>query len=74
MSLTRQTTEKDSRPGSRLSARTDGAMEKEWPNRPSDRQLQDSKTGSGRAAAPVVEAVHVPAHAWWHQAPRRPSS
>ena len=38
-------------------------MEKDWPKRPSDRQLQEAqKRDSDRAIIPAVEAVHVLAH------------
>ena len=37
-------------------------MEKDWPKRPSDRQLQEAQKDSDRAITPVVEAVCVPAH------------
>ena len=42
MYLTGQTTE-DSRQGSPLSARMGGAMDKDWPKRLSDRQLQETR-------------------------------
>ena len=46
-----------------LSAWTVRAMEKDWPKRPSDRQLlRGLKKDSDRAITPVVEAVRVPAH------------
>ena len=39
------------------------ATEKDWPKRPSDRQLQDArKKDSDRAITPEAEAVRVPAH------------
>ena len=38
-------------------------MEKDWPKRPSDRQLREArKKDSDRAITPVAEVVHVPAH------------
>jgi len=38
-------------------------MEKDWPKRPSDHQLQEAqKKDSDRAITPAAEAVHVPAH------------
>ena len=38
-------------------------MEKDWPKRLSDRQLQEArKKDSDGAITPAVEAVHVPAH------------
>ena len=38
-------------------------MEKDWPKRPSDHQLQEAqKKDSDRAITPVAQAVHVPAH------------
>ena len=41
-------------------------MEKAWPKRPSDHQLQEAqkkkKKDSDVAITPVVEAVHIPAH------------
>ena len=40
--LTPRTTEKDPRQGSPLSAWTGTAMEKDWPKRPSDSQLQEA--------------------------------
>ena len=41
----------------------DGGMEKDWPKRPSGRQLQDTgKKDSARAITPEAEAVHVAAH------------
>ena len=36
-------------------------MEKDWPKRPSDCQLQEAQKDSDRALTPTVEAVHVPA-------------
>ena len=39
-----------------------GAMEKDWPKRPSDRQLQEARKKTDGAITPAVEAVHVPAH------------
>ena len=60
MSPMHQTTE-DPRQGSPLSARMEGDAEKDWPKRPSDRQLQrGSKKDSDRAITPVAEAVRVP--------------
>ena len=61
--LRSRATEKDPRQGICLSAWIGGAMEKDWPKRPSDCQLQEAwKKNSDRAITPVVEAVHVPAH------------
>ena len=37
-------------------------MEKDWPKRPSDCQLQEAQKDYDRALIPAVEAVHVPAH------------
>ena len=42
MCLMHQTTERDPRQGSPLSAWTDRVMEKDWPKRPSNRQLQEA--------------------------------
>ena len=39
-----------------------GAIEKDWPKRPSERQLQEAQEKTDRAITPVVEAVHIPAH------------
>ena len=61
MCLTHQTTEKGARQGSPLRACTGGAMERDWPKRPSDRQLQGQKK-TERAVSPVAEAGHVPTH------------
>ena len=61
--LEHQTTEKDPRQESTLSAWTGRATEKDWPKRPSDHQLQEArKKDSDRAITPTAEAVHVPAH------------
>ena len=63
MCLTRWTTEKNPRQGSPLSDWTGGAMERDWPKRPSDHQLQEAKKkDSERAITPAVEAGRVPAH------------
>ena len=63
MCLTRWTTEKDPRQGSPVSAWMGGAKEKDWPKRPSDHQLQETrKKDSDRAIAAVAEAVYVPKH------------
>ena len=63
MCLTCRTTEKDPRQGSLLSAWTDRAMEKDWPKRPSDHQIQEAgKKDNDRAITPVVEAVRVLVH------------
>ena len=43
MYLMCQTTEKDSRQGNSLSACMGGVMEKDWPKRPSDHQLQEGR-------------------------------
>ena len=37
-------------------------MEKDWPRRPSDRQLQEAQKKTDKAIAPGAEAVCVPAH------------
>ena len=37
-----------------------GAMEKDWPKRPSDRQLQEARKKTDKAITPAVEAVCVP--------------
>ena len=37
-------------------------MEKDWPKRPSDLQLQGAQKKTNRAIASAAEAVHVPAH------------
>ena len=37
-------------------------MEKDWPKRPSDHQLQGAWKKTDRAITPAVEAVHVPEH------------
>ena len=38
-------------------------MEKDWPKRPSDNQVQEArKKDSDRSITPVVESVCVPAH------------
>ena len=63
MCLRHPTTKKDPRQGSLLSAWTGRTMEKDWPKRPSDRQLQEAqKKDSDRAINPAVEAVCDPAH------------
>ena len=49
MCLMHQTTEKDRRQGSPLSAWTGRATEKNWPKRPSDRQLQEAQSKTLRA-------------------------
>ena len=59
---TRQTTEKEPRQGSPLSAWMGGATEKDWPKRPSDRQLQEAQKKTDGAMTPAAEAVRVPAH------------
>ena len=38
------------------------AMYKDWPKRPSDRQLQEARKKTDGAITPVAEAVHVPIH------------
>ena len=56
-------TEKDPKQGSPLSVCTGRATEKDWPKRPSDRQLQEArKKDSEKVTSPSAEAVHVPAH------------
>ena len=62
MCLMYQTTEKDSRQGSPLSARMGRAIEKDWPKRPSNRQIHEAGKKTDRAITPVAEAVHVAAH------------
>ena len=63
LSAWRAEQEKDSRQGSPLSAWRGRAMEKDWPKRPSDHQLQEApKKDPNRAITPAAEAVHVPAH------------
>ena len=57
-----QTTEKDPRKGSPLSARMGGAMEKNWPKRPTDPNYKRMEENSGRAVVPAAEAVCVSAH------------
>ena len=37
-------------------------MEKDWPKRASDHQLQEAGKDSDRAITPGAEAVHVPGH------------
>ena len=37
-------------------------MEKDWPKRPSDHQLQEARKDSDGTITPVAEAVHIPAH------------
>ena len=61
MRLMLQTSEKDSRQGSHPHAWTGRAMEKNWPKRSSDRQLQEAGKKTDRAITPAAEAVHVPA-------------
>ena len=56
------TTEKDLRQGSPLSAWRGGATEKDWPKRPSDRQLQEAQKKTDRAITSVAEAVCVLGH------------
>ena len=55
--LMRQTTEKDPKRGSPLSAWMGGTMEKDWPKRPSDRQLQKAWKKTDKALRPAAEAV-----------------
>ena len=56
------------------SAAMGGAEEKDWPKRPSDRQLQEAqKKGSDRVLTPAVEAS-VSLHTWRRQGPHKPSS
>ena len=72
--LKHRSTEEDPRHGSPLSASMGGVMGKDWPKRPSDRQLQEvRKKDSYRAITPAAEAVHVPA-TWGHQGSRTSSS
>ena len=37
-------------------------MEKDWPKRPFDQQLQQARKKTDRAITPVAEAVRVPTH------------
>ena len=62
MCLMCQMMKKDPRQGSPLSTRIGRPMEKDWPKRPSDHQLQEARRKTDRAITPVAEAVHVPAH------------
>ena len=62
MCLMCQTKEKDHRQGRPLSAKTGGGIEKDWPKRPSDHQLQEVLKKTDRAIILVAEAVRVPAH------------
>ena len=63
MCLRHQTTQKDPRLESPLRAWRGGAMEKDWPKRASDRQLQEArKKDFDRAITPAAEAVRVPEH------------
>ena len=62
MCLKHWETEKNPRQGSPVSAWMGRAMEKDWPKKPSDCQLQELKKDTDRAMTPVVEPVHVPAH------------
>ena len=48
--------------GAPLCAWTGKAMEKDWPKRPSDCQLQEAGKKTDRARTPAVGAVCVPAH------------
>jgi len=48
-------------------------MEKDWPKRPSDRQLQEAQKDSERAVSPVAEAV-MSLHTWRHHSPHKPGS
>ena len=48
--------------GAPLCAWMGRATEKDWPKRPSDRQLQEAQKDSNRAITPVAEADLVPAH------------
>ena len=56
------TVEKDPRRGNSLNAWMGGATEKDWPRRPSDRQLQEATKDSGSVITPVAKAVCVSAH------------
>ena len=62
MCLTHQTTEKDPRQGSPLSAWPGGATEIGWPKRPFDCQLQEARKKTDRDITPAAEAVRVLAH------------
>ena len=62
MCLTHPTTEKDPKQGNPLSAWMGRAMDKYWPKRPSDRQLQEAKKACDRVITPVAKAVCVSAH------------
>ena len=61
MCLTRRTAERDPRQGSPIGAWMGGATEKDWPKRPSDRQLQEVRKKTDRAITSALEAVRVPA-------------
>ena len=61
MCLMHQTTEKDPSQGSPLSAQMGGAIEKDWPKRPSNHQLQEVEKRLW-AITLAVEAVRVPEH------------
>ena len=64
MCLMHLTTEKDPGQGNLLrELRLSGRSYKDWPKRPSDRQIQEAgKKDLGRAITPGAEAVRVPAH------------
>ena len=74
MCLMHQTTEKDPSQGSPLSAQMGGAIEKDWPKRPSDRQLQEAQkmTLIGPYLLPWRHSVSL--NTWRHQGPHKPSS
>ena len=72
--LTLQSTEKDPRQGSPLSAWMGRATEKYWPKRPSDHQLQEAqkKTRIGPKLLHWRQSVSL--HTWHRQGPHKPSS
>ena len=62
MCLRGQTTEKDPRQESPLSACVGAAMEKDWPKRPPDGQLQEARKKTVIESTTAAEAVRVPAY------------
>ena len=72
--LRHQTTEKDPGQGSPLSAWMGRAIEKDWPKKPSDCQLQEPrKKDSDRAITPAGRQS-MSLHTWHCQGPCKPSS
>ena len=63
MCLRQRTTEKDPRQGSRLSAWMGGIMEKDWPKRPSDLQLQGAQKKKNDTAW-LRQRQSVSLHTW----------